>query len=92
MSTISETDERFPLYAAIPLEESLFIQDIIRRTRPKQSLEMGCAYGELKPFYLPRHRGGLNGRCPDVSASHDSIAMSALPPKADISTRHLNVR
>src|SRR5215475_5113327 len=34
-----------PLHSAISREEGDFIQAIIRRSRPKVGLEVGCAYG-----------------------------------------------
>jgi hypothetical protein len=34
-----------PLHSNISEEEGKFIQDVIRKTKPRISLEVGCAYG-----------------------------------------------
>jgi predicted O-methyltransferase YrrM len=41
----TESGEDRPLHSEISIEEGQFLQDTIRRYKPKRSLEVGCAYG-----------------------------------------------
>jgi len=46
----NEAGQSRPLHSAIPREEGLFLQGIIRRHRPAPSIEIGCAYGISSKF------------------------------------------